>query len=130
MFVLWKVIQAIQRYHAIDGLDVILVHCSALSSTVRDRHLGIGTAAAQHTCRSSGHASSLKLMSCDAGPNGEEAHVMHTHHDGPYSVSYTETMQQPLSPMVVGPDMQQQQHKEHHQMASHLNLHGESIVNG
>ena len=54
---------------------------------------------------------------------------MHSHHEGPYSVSYTETMQQPLSPMVVGPDMQQQ-NKEHHQMASHLNLHGDNGVHG
>ena len=68
-------------------------------------------------------------MLCDAAPGGEEPHVMHAHRDGPYSVSYTETMQQPLSPMVVGPDMQQQ-HKDHNQMASHLNLHGENIVNG
>ncbi|DBA99795.1 TPA: hypothetical protein ACH3X3_012335 [Trebouxia sp. C0006] len=64
-----------------------------------------------------------------AGPNGEGSHVMHSHHEGPYSVSYTETMQQPLSPMVVGPDMQQQ-NKEHHQMASHLNLHGDNGVHG
>lgn len=54
---------------------------------------------------------------------------MHTHHDAPYSVSYTETMQQPLSPMTVGPDMEQQQ-KEHNQMASHLNLHGDNVVQG
>jgi len=65
----------------------------------------------------------------NAGPNGEGSHVMHSHHEGPYSVSYTETMQQPLSPMVVGPDMQQQ-NKEHHQMASHLNLHGDNGVHG
>ena len=54
---------------------------------------------------------------------------MHAHHDVPYSVSYTETMQQPLSPMVVGPSMDQQQ-KDHNQMAHHLNLHGENIVHG
>ena len=38
-------------------------------------------------------------------------------------------MQQPLSPMVVGPDMQQQ-NKEHHQMASHLNLHSNDGLHG
>lgn len=65
----------------------------------------------------------------NAGPHGEGNHVMHAHHDVPYSVSYTETMQQPLSPMVVGPSMDQQQ-KDHNQMAHHLNLHGENIVHG
>ena len=64
-----------------------------------------------------------------AGSHGEGAHVMHTHHDGPYSVSYTETMQQPLSPMVVGPGLEQQQ-IDHNQMASHLNLHADSVVHG
>ena len=54
---------------------------------------------------------------------------MRTHHDGPYSVSYTETMQQPLSPLVVEPGMEQQ-NKEQNEMASHLNLHGENVVHG
>lgn len=65
----------------------------------------------------------------NAGPHGEGNHVLHAHHDVPYSVSYTETMQQPLSPMVVGPSMDQHQ-KEQNQMAHHLNLHGENIVHG
>ena len=65
----------------------------------------------------------------NAGPHGEGNHVMHEHHDVPYSVSYTETMQQPLSPMVVGPNLDQQQ-KDHNQMAHHLNLHGENVVHG
>ena len=65
----------------------------------------------------------------NAGPHGDGSHVMHAHHDVPYSVSYTETMQQPLSPMVVGPNMDQQQ-KDHNQMAQHLNLHGENVVHG
>ena len=65
----------------------------------------------------------------NAGPHGNGSHVMHAHHDVPYSVSYTETMQQPLSPMVVGPNMDQQQ-KDHNQMAQHLNLHGENVVHG
>ncbi|KAL3154238.1 hypothetical protein ABBQ32_013739 [Trebouxia sp. C0010 RCD-2024] len=65
----------------------------------------------------------------NAGPHGEGNHVMHAHHDVPYSVSYTETMQQPLSPMVVGPSMDQHQKDPNH-MAHHLNLHGENIVHG
>lgn len=65
----------------------------------------------------------------NAGPHGEGNHVLHAHHDVPYSVSYTETMQQPLSPMVVGPSMDQH-HKDSNQMAHHLNLHGENIVHG
>ena len=63
-----------------------------------------------------------------ARTHGDGNHAMHPHH-GPYSVSYTETMQQPLSPMVVGPSMDQQQ-KDHNQMAQHLNLHGEGAVHG
>ena len=74
------------------------------------------------------HRFCLRCGAFAAGSHGEGSHVIHAHHDGPYSVSYTETMQQPLSPMVIGPNSLEQQQKDHTHMASHLNMHAESAV--
>ena len=50
----------------------------------------------------------------------EASHIMHLQHRHPNVASYTETMLQPASQMVVmEPDMQQQQ-AEHDQTALHL----------
>lgn len=50
-------------------------------------------------------------------------------HGVPYSVSYTDTMQQPLSPMVGGP-MLDQQHTHHEDMTAHMGLNADDGIHG
>ena len=46
----------------------------------------------------------------------------------PYSVSYTDTMQQALSPMVGGPVLEQQH--THHDLSAQMGLNPEDEIHG